>query len=41
MPDQTGIGGPAFLDGYAFDERYVDEMFAAPGRARTHCEALL
>ena len=41
MPDRTGTGGPAFLDGYPLDERFFDEMFAAPDRALPHCEALI
>ena len=41
MPDHTGIARPALLDGYAFDERYFDEMFATPALARPHCEALI
>ena len=45
MPDQTGIARPALLDGYDFDERFFDEMFAPggarPPRPRPHCEALI
>ena len=41
MPDRTGTARPALLDGYAFDERFFDEMFATPELAHPHCEALI
>ena len=41
MPDRTGVARPAFLDGYPLEERFFDEVFAAPHQPRPHCEALI
>ena len=41
MADRTGVARPAFLDGYPLDERFFDEVFAAPHQPRSHCEALI
>ncbi len=39
--EQPPVARPALFDGYELHERYFDEMFAAPGQPRPHCDALI
>ena len=39
--EEPGVARPTLFDDYELQERYYDEMFAAPGEPRPHCHALI